>query len=135
MTLSTATLHGAIGRRSRWPAKLDFAQGLTGLALVLFVWCHMLLDASILISKDAMYRVSRFMEGSYLFGADYPVLVTIAAGVVLAIFVVHAVLALRKFPAKYAEYRAFKNHIARFRHEDVVFQDLQNYVYRTGAKA
>ena len=129
MTLSTAALQGAIAthdrRRSRWPAKLDFAQSLTGLVLVLFIWCHMLLDASILISKDAMYRVARFMEGSYLFGADYPVLVTIAAGLVMAIFLVHAVLALRKFPAKYAEYRAFKSHMARFRHEDTMLWWLQ----------
>jgi fumarate reductase subunit C len=125
MTLSTTALQGAVGRRSRWPAKLDFAQVLTGLVLVLFVWCHMLLDASILISKDAMYRVSRFMEGDYLFGADYPILVAIAAGVVLAIFVVHALLALRKFPAKYAEYRAFKSHMARFHHEDTMLWWLQ----------
>ena len=88
--------HG--GHRSRWPAKFELAPALTVLVLVHFVWCHMLLNASILISQDAMYRVSRFMEGSYLFGADYPVLVTIAAGIVLAIFVGHAVLALRKFP-------------------------------------
>jgi fumarate reductase subunit C len=75
MTLSAAALQGAMpthgDRRSRWPAKLDFAQALTGLVLVLFVWCHMLLDASILISEDAMYRVARFMGGDYLFGADY----------------------------------------------------------------
>jgi len=115
MTLSTAALQGAIAthdrRRNRWPAKLDFAQSLTGLVLVLFVWCHMLLDASILISKDAMYRVARFMEGGYLLGADYPFLITIAAGLILAILIIHAVLAMRKFPVRYAEYHAFKRHM------------------------
>jgi fumarate reductase subunit C len=129
MTLSTAALQGAIAthdrRRSRWPAKLDFAQSLTGLVLVLFVWCHMLLDASILISKDAMYRVTRFMEGAYLLGADYPFLITIAAGLILAILIVHAVLAMRKIPVRYAEYRAFKSHMASFRHEDTMLWWLQ----------
>jgi len=94
--------------RSRWPARLDVIQALSGLLLALFVWCHMVLESSILLGKDAMYRVARFMEGRYLLGADYPFLVTCAAGVILAIFVVHAALAMRKFPASYREYRAFR---------------------------
>lgn len=52
--------------RSRWPARLDVIQALSGLLLVLFVWCHMVLESSILLGKDAMYRVARFMEGRYL---------------------------------------------------------------------
>ena len=69
--------------RSRWPARLDVIQALSGLLLVLFVWCHMLLESSILLGKDAMYRVARFMEGRYLLGADHPILVTCAAGLIL----------------------------------------------------
>jgi fumarate reductase subunit C len=129
MTLGTNALQGAIARygpyRSRWPARLEFTQSLTGLVLVLFVWCHMLLDASILISKDAMYRVARFMEGEYLFGADYPFLITIAAGLILALLIIHAVLAMRKFPARYVEYRALRTHMASFRHEDTMLWWLQ----------
>jgi fumarate reductase subunit C len=37
-------------------------------ALVLFIWSHMLLESSILIGKDAMYRVARFMERHYVLG-------------------------------------------------------------------
>jgi fumarate reductase subunit C len=111
--------------RSGWPAILDVIQALSGLLLVLFIWAHMILESSILLGKDAMYRVARFMEGRYLFGADYPFLVTCAAGVILAIFVVHAGLAMRKFPASYREYRAFRTHMANFRHPDTTLWWLQ----------
>jgi fumarate reductase subunit C len=113
------------GDRSRWPARLDVTQALSGLLLVLFVWCHMVLESSILLGKDAMYRVARFMEGRYLLGADYPSLVACAAGVILAIFAVHAALAMRKFPASYREYRAFTTHMASFRHPDTTLWWLQ----------
>lgn len=129
MASGATTLPGAAPaydrHRSRWPARLELVQSLTGLMLVVFVWCHMLLDASILVSEDMMYRVSRFMEGRYLFGADHPLLVTVAAGAILAIIIIHAVVALRKFPARYAEYHAFSDHMARFRHDDTVLWWLQ----------
>ena len=117
----TAPIHG----RSRWPAVMDVAQSLTGLLLVLFIWMHMLLDGSILISKDAMYRVSRFMEGHYIFGSDYPILVSLGAASILALFVFHAWLAMRKFPERHTEYRAFRRHMASFRHEDTTLWWVQ----------
>jgi len=112
-------------RRSRWPAVMDLAQSLSGLLLVLFIWFHMLNDGSILISKDAMYFVSRFMEGRYILGADYPILVSLAAGGILALIVLHAWLAMRKFPERYAQYRAFDHHMASFRHEDTTLWWIQ----------
>jgi len=112
-------------QRSRWTAKLDVIQALSGLLLVLFIWTHMMLESSILLGKDAMYRVARFMEGRYFFGADYPFLITCAAGVILAIFVVHAALAMRKFPASYREYRAFHKHMTSFHHGDTSLWWLQ----------
>lgn len=129
MDMYAGTLPDAVpayGRRkSPWPAKLDFVQALTGLVLVFFIWSHMLLDASILIGNDAMYRVARFMEGGALFGADHPALVAAAAVVIFAIIVVHAVVAMRKFPARYQEYRAFTSHMASFRHDDTTLWWVQ----------
>ena len=58
------------------PAWLDFLQSATGLLLALFMWGHMAFVSSILISKDAMYTVTRFFEGEYVFGKPYPVIVT-----------------------------------------------------------
>jgi fumarate reductase subunit C len=112
-------------RRSRWPAVMDLAQSLSGLLLVLFIWFHMLNDGSILISKDAMYFVSRFMEGRYIFGADYPILVSLAAGGILALIVLHAWLAMRKFPERYAQYHAFRRHMGSIRHEDTTLWWVQ----------
>ncbi|MFT5083853.1 MAG: fumarate reductase subunit C [Lentisphaeria bacterium] len=53
---------------NRWPAWLDMTQGLSGLALMLFTWAHMLFVSSILLGKDAMYWVARMFEGEPLFG-------------------------------------------------------------------
>ena len=47
------------GKKSRLPAKLDFMQSFTGGFLALFMWAHMLLVSSILISKDFMYTVTK----------------------------------------------------------------------------
>jgi len=98
---------------------------MSGLLLVLFIWGHMFFESSILISKDAMYRVTKFFEGRYFFGADYPILVTLAATVILAIFVLHAALAMRKFPASYREYQAIRGHIRAFDHGDTSLWWLQ----------
>jgi fumarate reductase subunit C len=53
-----------------------------------------------------------------VFGADYPFLITCAAGMILTIFIVHAALAMRKFPESYRSYRTFRDHMAAFRHND-----------------
>ena len=37
-------------RKSRWPARMDLAQSLTGLFLGLFMWGHMFFVSSILFS-------------------------------------------------------------------------------------
>jgi fumarate reductase subunit C len=105
-------------RKSRWPAKLDLFQSLTGLLLVLFIWGHMFFEGSILLGNDAMYRMTKFFEGRYFFGTDYPIIVTFAAVAIMAIFVVHAALALRKFPKNHGEYRTIRSHIVSFDHDD-----------------
>ena len=55
------------GKKSRLPAKLDYIQSFTGGFLALFMWAHMLLVSSILISKDFMYTVTKLLEGSFIF--------------------------------------------------------------------
>ena len=63
-------------RKSRWPARLDLAQSATGLVLALFMWGHMFFVSSILISKDAMWTITKFFEGYFFFGTSYPVIVS-----------------------------------------------------------
>jgi fumarate reductase subunit C len=105
-------------RKSAWPARLDLAQSATGLVLVLFMWGHMFFVSSILIGKDAMWRITKFFEGYFFFGRSYPWVVSLAVAAVIALIALHAVLALRKFPANYAQYSAFRGHMKMMRHED-----------------
>lgn len=105
-------------RKSRWPARLDWLEGVSGLLLALFMWGHMLFVSTILISRDAMWTISRFFEGYYFFGRSYPVLVSLVVAGVIALIVLHAVLALRKFPNGYRQFAAFRQHMKMLRHED-----------------
>jgi fumarate reductase subunit C len=108
----------ARSRRSRWPARLDWAQSATGLVLALFMWGHMFFVSSILLGKDAMWTVTKAFEGYFIFGRSLPWLVSVVVAVVLLIFVTHALLAVRKFPISYAQYRAFRDHANDMKHGD-----------------
>lgn len=105
-------------RKSRWPAKLDVTQSATGLVLVLFMWAHMFFVSSILLGKDAMWTITRLFEGYFFFGTSHYWLVSIAVAVVIALIVVHAVLAVRKFPASYRQFTTFRGHMRMIHHED-----------------
>jgi fumarate reductase subunit C len=105
-------------RKSRWPAKLDLAQSLTGLVLGLFMWGHMLFVSSILLGKDAMWIVTKAFEGYFIFGTAYPGIVSVVVAVVSALFIAHAALALRKFPINYRQVSTMRGHMAMMRHGD-----------------
>jgi fumarate reductase subunit C len=109
---------GVAGRASAWPARLDLLQSGTGLLLALFMWVHMLFVSSILLGNDAMWVVARFFEGYFMLGRRAPALVALVVASVVALFVAHAALALRKFPASHAAYRTFRIHMKGMRHED-----------------
>ena len=117
------------GRKSRLPAKLDWWQSATGLFLGLFMWGHMLFVSTILISNDFMYTVTKMFEGSFIFGDEHskPILVSIAVFIVFVIFIVHAGLALRKFPSTYKQYRIMKTHTAALKHDDTKLWFIQAY--------
>ncbi len=105
-------------RANRWPARLDLLQSATGLLLGLFMWVHMFFVASILLGKDAMWTVARMFEGYFLFGTPQYWLVSSLVATVFALFIVHAALALRKFPASYRQYRTYRTHMKEMHHED-----------------
>ena len=105
-------------RKSRWPARLDWIQSVSGLILALFMWGHMFFVSSILLGKDAMWWVARAFEGSFIFGRPLPWLVSIVVASILALLVTHALLAVRKFPTDYGQYRAFRDHAADMKHGD-----------------
>lgn len=128
--LATNETHSAATRpqsRSPMPARLDLMQSLSGLFLGLFMWGHMFLVASILLGKNAMYAITRFFEGYYFFGKSYPALVTAIVAFVLVVFVLHALLAMRKFPGNYREYRLMRQHKRDLRHTDTSLWFVQAY--------
>ncbi len=107
------------------PARLDFIQSLTGFILALFISGHILFESSILISNDAMYAMTRFFEGYYFFGESHPVIISFLATAVLLIIIIHALIALRKFPSNYKQYKSIKNHIQSLNHHDTSLWAIQ----------
>src|SRR5512139_3405248 len=80
-------------RKSRWPARMDFAQSGTGLVLGLFLWGHLCFVSTILLGKDAMWSITKFFEGYFFFGTAYPWFVSVIAGLISLFFIAHAFLA------------------------------------------
>ena len=109
---------GDAPRKSRLPARLDLAQSATGLILALFMWGHMFFVSSILVSRDAMWTITKFFEGYFFFGRSYPGIVSFVVAAVIALLVVHAALAVRKFPINYRQFSTFRGHMKMMRHED-----------------
>ncbi len=89
------------------------------------MWAHMFMVSSILLGTDAMYFVTRLFEGEPLFGRRMPILVSMIAAVVLTVFVVHAVAAMRKIPAGFEQWRAFRSHVRGFSHADTALWMIQ----------
>jgi fumarate reductase subunit C len=102
----------------KMPARLDFLQSATGLILALFIMGHILFEASILISHEMMHKVTLMFEGYYFFGERYPGIISFLAAAVFVIFIVHAAVAMRKFPSSYKQYKTIKSHTFRMKHED-----------------
>ncbi len=114
-------------RKSRWPARLDLTQSLTGLVVALFMWGHMFFVSSILLGNDAMWTITKFFEGYFFFGKPYPVIVSFVVAGVIALIVVHAFLAVRKFPISYRQFTTFRDHMKMMRHEDTTLWAWQAF--------
>ena len=102
------------------PARLDVAQSITGLILAVFMWVHLLLVSSILLGKKAMFYVAGFFELKFLhgWGHGYPVLVSIIGIIIFTIFIVHAGIAVRKFPISWRQYRVMRHQMGMMKHSD-----------------
>ena len=107
------------------PARLDFTQSVTGLILAIFISAHILFESSILISNEAMYKVTIMFEGYYFFGETYPGIITFFAAAISVIFVVHAAIAVRKFPNNYKQHKVMREHVLRMKHEDTSLWIIQ----------
>lgn len=99
--VTTSELEGTGAATGATPARrqlvYELASGLSGLALAVFMWGHMILVGSILTGARGFDWLAGFLEDVYI---AQPTVV-----IVLALFLVHAALASRKIPAQLAERR------------------------------
>ena len=104
------------GRRSSKPALLDRLQSISGLILALFIVGHIFFTSSILLGKDAMHAETKLFEGTAFLDNPQPIVVSFAVLIIFSIFILHAALAMRKFPVRYREYRVLYTHAATLSH-------------------
>lgn len=97
----------------RTEAVWDFLQMCTGVALVLFMWMHMILVASVNIDFGGgrvMNAIAYFFEATYMAQLGGPL--------IFLTMVAHFVLAARKLPFRVAEQKSMWTHSKRFNHLD-----------------
>jgi fumarate reductase subunit C len=97
----------------RTEAYLDLFQMLTGVGLVAFMWCHMILVASVNLDLGGgrvMNLIAHFFEATYMAQVGGPLI----ALTMLA----HFVLAARKLPFRAGEQKAMWRHTVNFNHLD-----------------
>jgi fumarate reductase subunit C len=100
----------SIGKPGKIQAYLDWLQMLTGAGLVLFMWSHMVLVASVNIGPEVMNTIARFFEDTYMAQVGGPVI-----GIT---FLFHFLLAARKIPFRTDEFLTFWRHSRMLRHTD-----------------
>ncbi len=113
------------GSKSKIPAKLDFYQSVSGLVLAIFIKFHILFVSSILISKEFMHKVDKILSGSLFIDGGDPSFVVGIALVVFIIIIFHALLAIRKFPNSYRQFRNFNSHTHMYIHSDTKLWGVQ----------
>lgn len=90
----------------------EMISGASGLVLALFMWGHVLLVGSILTGTRGFDWLASTLEAYYI---AQPTVI-----VIFALFVVHAVLAGRKIPARVRERRAFLQLSASLRRPEAI---------------
>jgi fumarate reductase subunit C len=99
-----------LGRDLPAEGYLDVLQMLTGVALVLFMWGHMILVASVNFGSGVMNWIARLLEETYM--------VQIFGPLIAVVFLVHFLLTGRKFPFRSREQKVMWRHSLTLRHGD-----------------
>jgi fumarate reductase subunit C len=99
-----------VGAPTRTSAYLDWLQMLTGAGLILFMWSHMVLVASINLGPEAMNTLARFFEDTYMAQVGGPI--------IGATFLLHFVLAARKVPFRLEQQTSIWRHSKMLHHTD-----------------
>jgi fumarate reductase subunit C len=92
------------------PNRLDFIQAVSGALLILFLWAHLLLVSSVLISPSLMNWIGWFFEATYM--------AQIGGPVIFLLMVYHFLIAARKMPFRAGELGVFWKNAQQLRHKD-----------------
>ena len=95
---------------SRTSAYLDGLQMLTGVGLILFMWSHMVLVASVNLGAEVMNTIARFFEETYMAQVGGPI--------IGCVFLFHFLLAARKIPFRMEQQTTIWKHSRILRHTD-----------------
>ena len=106
----TSQSYTDVGQTLRSEAYLDFLQMLTGVGLILFMWSHLILVASVNLGSGVMNAIAKFLEDTYLAQTVGPL--------IALVFLLHFVLAARKLPFRYKEQKSMWQHSLRLNHLD-----------------
>ena len=107
MAIDTTIYVQSPGRISGY---LDWLQMLTGASLILFMWSHMVLVASVNLGAGAMNTLAYFFEATYMAQVGGPLI-----GVA---FLLHFVLAARKVPFRSEQQSTMWKHSRMLHHTD-----------------
>ncbi len=91
-------------------AYLDWLQMLTGAGLILFMWSHMILVASVNLGAGAMNTLAYFFEATYMAQVGGPL--------IGATMLFHFVLAARKVPFRAEQQATIWKHARLLHHQD-----------------
>lgn len=94
----------------RLSAYLDWLQMLTGAGLILFMWSHMVLVASVNLGAGVMNAIAYFFEATYMAQVGGPI--------IGATLLLHFILAARKLPNTSQEQGVIWRHAKMLRHTD-----------------
>ena len=104
---------------SRSAAYLDWLQMLTGAALIVFMWSHMILVASVNLGAGVMNALAGFLEETYMAQVGGPI--------IACIFLLHFVLAARKVPFRAEQQTTVWKLSRQLRHTDTYLWLIQAF--------
>ena len=98
------------GKSGKWDGAMDWIQMLSGASLILFMWCHMILVSSVVISPGVMDAIAHFFEATGMAQVGGPL--------IFLVFLTHFVLAARKIPFRFDGQKTVWQHARMMRHGD-----------------
>ena len=98
------------GKSGKWDGAMDWLQMLSGVSLILFVWVHAMLEASVIISPDLLNTIGHFLEATGMVQVGGPL-------IFLALFA-HVILAARKSPFRFDGQATIWQHAKMLHHGD-----------------